>query len=127
MGREVVVAYVHELIQHLYGAAAENYKNPTTILNSLFSQRVSTQQIHLQAFSKCKFQGFHVADHSDFHLLDCDTAQFFLRRILTHNRSMQTPTPKVAVESSSETLISTYKTTWCHNPEDQNVVLLNDQ
>jgi hypothetical protein len=24
-------------------------------------------------------------------------------------------------------LISTYKTTWCHNPEDQNVVLLNDQ
>jgi hypothetical protein len=27
---------------------------------------------------------------------------------------------KTVVISSSETLVTTYKTTWCHNPEDHN-------
>jgi hypothetical protein len=91
MGRKVVVVYV----QHLYEAAA--------------SQRVSTQEIHLQT----SLPNVNVKVMTT---LPVQTFIFCIAMLRSLScRRMQPPTPKVEAESSSETLISIYKTIWCHN------------
>jgi hypothetical protein len=84
--------------------------------------RQSSSDLFWDPSNVCKCSGSHVDGCSDCDLLCCHT-HLSCRLIATFLRNMLPSSSQLKFEATgtSETLASTYKTTGCHNPEDDNL------